>query len=734
MSFEDLSKAILLYHPSPNLELVKKAYDFAKKKHKNQKRQNGEPYFIHVEETALLVCKIHLDENTICAALLHDVIEDQGVTREEIESEFNEEIADIVEGVTKLDKTNYHSREEAQAESFRKMLLAMAKDIRVILVKLCDRLHNMRTLNFCNEEHQIRIARETKDIYVPLANRLGIFWLKSELDDLCLLYLRPALYKKIEQELKLRKLQRNEYIETVTNKIKELLVQNGITAQVMGRIKNKASIATKMENKNLLLSEIRDTLGFRIIVGSVRECYETLGIIHSKWAPIPGRIKDYIAMPKPNMYQSLHTLVMGPLGKEIELQVRTKEMDDVAEEGIAAHWKYKEGEKSNGFDLQWIKSLVESQQYLKNPTEFIQSVKSELFPEDVFVFTPQGDLIRLPFESTPIDFAYAVHSDVGNTIIGAKANGGIVPLSYKLSNGDTVEVKCAKNQVPNPDWLFFVKSSKAKQRIRVFLRAEERARALVIGSDILSRELKKRNANMNQLSKSGKLLEVSQSIGFKSEGELFYQIGFGKVNLEDILQKLVPQTTAEKDKEIIQEKESTLSKIFRKASEVSRKKVGIKINGLDNVVVGFAKCCDPLPGDKIVGFISRGRGIIVHHKDCPEVLRLDPMRKVDVHWDDEANTCKNVSISVYGSDRIGLLVDLTKVVSTNNANTYKVVANVDEFKKARVDFELGITSSKQFEKIMKSLRKVEGVNRVERTSNPMTRKIRTENNEGTDDA
>lgn len=734
MSFEDLSKAILLYHPSPNLELVKKAYDFAKKKHKNQKRQNGEPYFIHVEETALLVCKIHLDENTICAALLHDVIEDQGVTREEIESEFNEEIADIVEGVTKLDKTNYHSREEAQAESFRKMLLAMAKDIRVILVKLCDRLHNMRTLNFCNEEHQIRIARETKDIYVPLANRLGIFWLKSELDDLCLLYLRPALYKKIEQELKLRKLQRNEYIETVTNKIKELLVQNGITAQVMGRIKNKASIATKMENKNLLLSEIRDTLGFRIIVGSVRECYETLGIIHSKWAPIPGRIKDYIAMPKPNMYQSLHTLVMGPLGKEIELQVRTKEMDDVAEEGIAAHWKYKEGEKSNGFDLQWIKSLVESQQYLKNPTEFIQSVKSELFPEDVFVFTPQGDLIRLPFESTPIDFAYAVHSDVGNTIIGAKVNGGIVPLSYKLSNGDTVEVQCAKNQVPNPDWLFFVKSSKAKQRIRVFLRAEERARALVIGSDILSRELKKRNANMNQLSKSGKLLEVSQSIGFKSEGELFYQIGFGKVNLEDILQKLVPQTTAEKDKEIIQEKESTLSKIFRKASEVSRKKVGIKINGLDNVVVGFAKCCDPLPGDKIVGFISRGRGIIVHHKDCPEVLRLDPMRKVDVHWDDEANTCKNVSISVYGSDRIGLLVDLTKVVSTNNANTYKVVANVDEFKKARVDFELGITSSKQFEKIMKSLRKVEGVNRVERTSNPMTRKIRTENNEGTDDA
>ncbi len=728
MSFEDLSKAILSYHPSPNLELVKKAYAFAKKKHRNQKRQNGEPYFIHLEETALLACRIYLDENTICAALLHDVIEDQGVTREEIETEFNEEIADIVEGVTKLDKANYHSREEAQAESFRKMLLAMARDIRVILVKLCDRLHNMRTLNFCDEEHQLRIARETKDIYVPLANRLGIFWLKSELDDLCLMYLRPALYKQIEHELKLRKLQRNEYIETVTNKIKELLVQNGVNAQVKGRIKNKASIAAKMENKNLLLSEIRDTLGFRIIVSSIKECYETLGIIHSKWAPIPGRFKDYIAMPKPNMYQSLHTLVMGPLGKEIELQVRTKEMDEVAEQGIAAHWKYKEGGSNNGFDLQWIKSLVESQQYLKNPTEFIQSVKSELFPEDVFVFTPQGDLIRLPFESTPIDFAYAVHTDVGNTIIGARVNGGIVPLSFKLSNGDTVEVQCAKNQVPNPDWMFFVKSSKAKQRIRVFLRAEERAKALVIGSDILSRELKKRNVNMNQLSKSGKLLEISKTFGFKSEGELFYQLGFGKVALQDVLLKIIPQNDIGQEQTKLEEKESTLSKIFRRASEVSRKKIGIKINGLDNVVVGFAKCCDPLPGDNIVGFISRGRGVIVHHKDCPEVLRLDPMRQVDVSWDNEVNTCKTVAISIYGSDRIGLLVDLTKVISTNSANTYKVVANVDDFGKARVDFELGITSSKQFDKIMKSMRKVDGVHRVERATNPITRKIRNEEN------
>ena len=502
MSFEDLSKVILEYHPSPNLELVKKAYNFAREKHKDQKRKSGEPYFVHLEQTALLICKIRLDEDTICAALLHDVIEDQHVTRQELIDEFNEQIADIVEGVTKLAKTNYQSREEAQAESFRKMLIAMAKDIRVILVKLCDRLHNMRTLEFKDEEAQERISRETKDIYVPLANRLGIFWLKSELDDLCLKYLRPSLYEEIERELGAKRLEREEYIKNTCEKIKEILDENHINARIKGRVKNMASLATKMEQKNITFAEIKDLIGFRIIVSSIKECYETLGIIHSKWAPIPGRIKDYIAMPKPNMYQSLHTLVMGPLGQKIELQVRTEDMDKVAEEGIAAHWKYKEKKGSSTFDLQWVKSLVETQQYLKNPDEFIQSVKSELFPEELFVFTPKGDLIRLPFEATPVDFAYAIHSDVGNTIIGAKVNGGIVPLSHKLQNGDVVEVQCAKNQMPNRDWLFFVKSSKARQRIKVFLRTEERARALIIGNDILTRELRKYNANINKFNKS----------------------------------------------------------------------------------------------------------------------------------------------------------------------------------------------------------------------------------------
>ncbi|MDY6091128.1 MAG: bifunctional (p)ppGpp synthetase/guanosine-3',5'-bis(diphosphate) 3'-pyrophosphohydrolase [Bdellovibrionota bacterium] len=717
MSFEDLSKVILEYHPSPNLELVKKAYNFAREKHKDQKRKSGEPYFVHLEQTALLICKIRLDEDTICAALLHDVIEDQHVTRQELIDEFNEQIADIVEGVTKLAKTNYQSREEAQAESFRKMLIAMAKDIRVILVKLCDRLHNMRTLEFKDEEAQERISRETKDIYVPLANRLGIFWLKSELDDLCLKYLRPSLYEEIERELGAKRLEREEYIKNTCEKIKEILDENHINARIKGRVKNMASLATKMEQKNITFAEIKDLIGFRIIVSSIKECYETLGIIHSKWAPIPGRIKDYIAMPKPNMYQSLHTLVMGPLGQKIELQVRTEDMDKVAEEGIAAHWKYKEKKGSSTFDLQWVKSLVETQQYLKNPDEFIQSVKSELFPEELFVFTPKGDLIRLPFEATPVDFAYAIHSDVGNTIIGAKVNGGIVPLSHKLQNGDVVEVQCAKNQMPNRDWLFFVKSSKARQRIKVFLRTEERARALIIGNDILTRELRKYNANINKFNKSGKLLEVAKSIGFKSEGELFYQLGFGKANLNEIISKLIPENEILKAENKVKEfqNESTISKILKRATNpVTKKKAGIKVGALDNVVVNFAKCCDPLPGDKIVGFISRGRGIIVHNALCPEVTRLDPERRVDVSWDNEESSSKNIKIAIYSQDRIGLFGDLSKVISENNANIFNASAKVDDFAKAKTIFEINIKSAKQLDKIIKSLQKVNGVTRVER--------------------
>ena len=717
MSFEDLSKVILEYHPSPNLELVKKAYNFAREKHKDQKRKSGEPYFVHLEQTALLICKIRLDEDTICAALLHDVIEDQHVTRQELIDEFNEQIADIVEGVTKLAKTNYQSREEAQAESFRKMLIAMAKDIRVILVKLCDRLHNMRTLEFKDEEAQERISRETKDIYVPLANRLGIFWLKSELDDLCLKYLRPSLYEEIERELGAKRLEREEYIKNTCEKIKEILDENHINARIKGRVKNMASLATKMEQKNITFAEIKDLIGFRIIVSSIKECYETLGIIHSKWAPIPGRIKDYIAMPKPNMYQSLHTLVMGPLGQKIELQVRTEDMDKVAEEGIAAHWKYKEKKGSSTFDLQWVKSLVETQQYLKNPDEFIQSVKSELFPEELFVFTPKGDLIRLPFEATPVDFAYAIHSDVGNTIIGAKVNGGIVPLSHKLQNGDVVEVQCAKNQMPNRDWLFFVKSSKARQRIKVFLRTEERARALIIGNDILTRELRKYNANINKFNKSGKLLEAAKSIGFKSEGELFYQLGFGKANLNEIISKLIPENEILKAENKVKEfqNESTISKILKRATNpVTKKKAGIKVGALDNVVVNFAKCCDPLPGDKIVGFISRGRGIIIHNALCPEVTRLDPERRVDVSWDNEESSSKNIKIAIYSQDRIGLFGDLSKVISENNANIFNASAKVDDFAKAKTIFEINIKSAKQLDKIIKSLQKVNGVTRVER--------------------
>lgn len=732
MSFEDIEKAIRGYHPSPNIEIVKKAYFFAQEKHKDQKRQSGEPYFVHLEQTALIACRLCLDEDSVCAALLHDCMEDQGVTKQELEEEFNPEVAQIVEGVTKIPKANFYSGEEAQAENFRKMLLAIAKDIRVILIKLCDRMHNMRTLDACSEEKQIRISKETKDIYVPLANRLGIFWFKSELDDLCFRYLRPTLYEEIKRNLEEKKIERDKYIQTTIQEIQAIMDKNKIQAQIKGRVKNIASLGGKMIKKNIEFSQIRDLLGFRIIVTTVGECYEVLGLIHSKWTPVPGRFKDYIAMPKSNMYQSLHTLVKGPLGQEIELQIRTKEMDHINEEGIAAHWRYKEDGTKQAFDLQWVKSLVESQQYIKNSNEFIQSVKSELFPEEVFVFTPKGDLIHLPADSTPVDFAYAVHTNLGNTITGAKVNGGIVPLNYCLQNGDTVDVQCSKNQTPKADWLFFVQSSKAKQRIRVFLRTEEREKALIEGTEILTRELKKIDVNINKLSKAGVVLEVAKSLGFKSEEELYYQIGFGKANLQDVILKLAPDSEKllkiqeEKQQQVNainqQHEESTINKIFRNASSQSQKKLGVRINDMSNMVVGFAKCCTPLPGDPIIGYISRGRGVIIHHVDCPEAQRLDPERQVKVQWESDAKKSERVKLVIYSNDRIGTMADLSKVISDNRANIYSMSSNVDEFAKAITHAEIGVQSAKQLDQIIRSLQKVAGTNRVEKLSVNKTEK------------
>lgn len=715
MDFETLSAAIQKYHPEPDLALVRRAYEFAEKAHRGQVRASGEPYFNHLVETALLSCQLKVDIPTVCAALLHDTIEDCGIGHEEIAREFGDEIADIVEGVTKLTRTEFESREERQAENFRKMLLAMAKDIRVILVKLCDRLHNMRTLQFQPDHKQRLTARETQEIYAPLANRLGIHWIKSELEDKCLLYLRPEIYKLIHDRFAQSAKEGEAYIEETRREILRTLEESGVSASVTGRAKHAYSVWQKMEQSNIGFDEVHDLLGFRVIVPTMRACYETLGILHATWKPVPGRFKDYIAVPKPNMYQSLHTTVIGPKGQRIEVQVRTPEMHRVAEEGIAAHWRYKERgmpDTQGGFDLKWVRELVETQQYLKNPDEFIQSVKSELFPEEVFVFTPKGDLLRLSYGCTPVDFAYAVHTDVGHRTTGAKVNGQIVPLEYKLSNGDTVEVLTAKNHVPSKDWLKFVHSSKAKQRIRAFLKTEERARAIAIGMELLSKDLRKVKFSLKKIEKEGKLQELAESMNLKSEADVYAEIGYGKLSATRVLAKLLPEGSSVEVEP--KQEQSPLRRIFERAARASRQKVGVKVSGFDDIVVRFAKCCEPLPGDRIVGFITRGRGVTIHYADCAQVLNGDPQRTVSVVWDTEAVAPRKVRITVHSQDQMGLLANVSRAITDSGANISSAQIKTTDFGKAVNTFEITVQDARHLDKIKRAIEMVPGVIKVER--------------------
>lgn len=716
---EKIVEAVQSYHPNPNIDLLHRAYDFATEKHKGQVRASGEPYVNHVYETALLVCRLKLDTTSVAAALLHDTIEDCSVTVDELRERFGEDVTDIVEGVTKLTRIAFESQEEKQAENFRKMLIAMANDIRVILVKLCDRLHNMSTLQYVSEEKQRRIARETQEIYAPLANRLGIHWLKSELEDRCLAYLRPEIYKLIDSKFKSITEEREGYIEKTVAQIRETLDASGVSASVQGRFKHYASIWAKMERSNLGFEEVHDLIGFRVVVPTVRACYESLGILHANWKPVPGRFKDYIAMPKPNMYQSLHTTVIGTDGERLEIQIRTPDMHQVAEEGIAAHWKYKEGGRNqSSFDLKWVRDLVETQQYLKNPDEFIQSVKGELFPEEVFVFTPKGDLIRLPYNSTPVDFAYAVHTDVGHRTHGAKCNGQMVPLSYVLQNGDTVEVMTSNDHVPNKDWLTFVKSTKAKQRIRAFLKSQEHARSLAIGSELLAKDLRKVKLSLKKLERSGDILRVARDMGLKSPGELFVQIGYGKLNTSRVLAKLVPVGTDVEEK--LKSEESTLQKIFRKAAKATRQKVGVKVSGIDDILVRFAKCCEPLPGDRIVGFITRGRGVTIHHADCAQVHKVDPLRQVEVAWDVNVSVSRRVNLIVHSQDQLGLLANVTKAITEMGANINSANVKTTSYGKAVNNFELSILDSHQLDRIIRGIEMVPGVTKVERSRNVLS--------------
>ena len=630
-----LTDRIRTYHPGADVDLIAKAWEFGEKAHKGQKRKSGDPYFIHPVSVAGILTDLKLDGASICAGLLHDVVEDTLASVEDIEREFGEEVAFLVDGVTKLSNINFTSREDKQAENFRKMLVAMARDIRVLVVKLCDRLDNMRTLDFMKPEAQDRIARETMDIYAPLANRLGIQKFKSELEDLSFRYLEPTAWADLAEKVKKTQKERDRYIADVCRTLSQKLAKQGFAADVSGRAKHLYSIWRKMQAQQCDFDQVFDVIAFRAVVESVSDCYACLGVMHSQWTPVPGRFKDYIALPKPNMYQSLHTTVIGPEREHIEIQIRTHDMNRVAESGIAAHWKYKE--RSGGLDPKdaqrfgWLRQLMEFQKDLKDPAEFLESVKVDLFQDEVYVFTPKGDVRVFPRGSTPIDFAYAIHTEVGQHCSGARINGAIVPLRYKLRNGDVVEVMTKPDQQPSKDWLDHVVTGRARSKIRNHLRSEQRDKSLKLGRGLLEKELHGQHMSLAKLLKTDEeLRKVLEGFKVASAEELFISVGYGKFTAKDVAELLAPPQAdangmSEPPPSI---REGRLESFVRKVT--GKDTPGIRLNGIDDVLVRYTRCCNPLPGDEIIGFITRGRGITVHRRNCTKAFDLDPERRVEI--------------------------------------------------------------------------------------------------------
>ncbi|MEK7704249.1 MAG: bifunctional (p)ppGpp synthetase/guanosine-3',5'-bis(diphosphate) 3'-pyrophosphohydrolase, partial [Myxococcota bacterium] len=636
--FEDIVEAVQLYHPQPKIELIQRAYMYSAKVHAGQVRKSGEPYLIHPLEVAHLLAELRLDEASIVTGLLHDTVEDTLATLDELRGMFGEEVAALVDGVTKLSQIRFDTDEHKQAENFRKMLIAMAKDIRVILVKLADRLHNMRTLEHLAPAKQRRIAQETMDIYAPIANRLGINWVKGELEDLSFRYLQPDDFEDLSRRVSELTAAREAYVAEVVAVLSRELETRGVPAEVSGRPKYLYSIYRKMEARRVAFEDIYDVIAFRALVDNVGQCYEVLGHVHSLWHPIPGRFKDYIAMPKPNLYQSLHTSVVGPAGERIEIQIRTREMHRVAEEGIAAHWEYKEGVKlgdKSRHEFGWLRQLLEWQRDLDDPTEFLDTVKYDLFTDEVFVFTPRGEVISLTRGATPLDFAYAIHTEVGHHCSGAKVNGRMVPLRYQVKNGDMVEILTNPQQRPSKDWLGLVRTGRAKSKIRSYVRIAERERSRELGREMLERELKRYGVSLARVLKDGRLQQIAEDTRHKSVDSLFVALGYGRSTPTQIVERLVPG----KAPEVAQP--TLLGQIFRKVAR--RSTSGVMVQGLDDVLVRFARCCTPLPGDPIVGFVTRGRGITVHAKSCSRAIATDPARRIEVTWGAKASHARPVS-------------------------------------------------------------------------------------------
>lgn len=703
--FNDIVDEILKYNPQADLSTLVKAYVFSAQAHKGQTRLSGEPYLVHPLEVAYTLTKMNLDISSVVSGLLHDTIEDSYVSKSEIEENFGTEVAELVDGVTKIGQIPLKTSEDSKVETFRKMLLAMSKDIRVILIKLADRYHNMKTLNFLSSNKQIDIARETMDIYAPLAHRLGIEWLKGELEDEAFKYLLPLEYKNVVSKITKKRKERDTYIEEVIELLKGKFQQFKLDAVIFGRAKKLYSIYRKTIIEKLELDDIYDLTAFRVIVNNVKDCYLALGLIHSFFKPIPGKFNDYIALPKPNMYQSLHTKVVGPYGEKIEIQIRTHEMHKIAEEGIAAHWKYKEG---SVFDPKedkifgWLRRLIESQQELKDNKEFMEIFKIDLFPDEIYVFTPRGDVKELSKGSTPVDFAYAIHSQLGHTCVGAKVNGRLVPLKYELKSGDTVDIQTNQAHKPSKDWLNFVKTSRAKTKIRQWIKAEQRERSIELGKSLIEKELSKYDLSLTKMLKTGELLGLAKEFSFETVDDLFAGVGYGLYSPMQVLGKIIPEV----------EKPGKLQQIISNIK--NGKDNAIRVQGVDGMVVRFAKCCNPIPGDIIFGFITRGRGLTIHAADCPNIHTYDEQRKIDVTWEPNKNYTYPVKLKIIGDDRKGLLSDISSTMASNKVNIVGAHAMTNQDKTASGIYEVEVGNMSKLQKVIKSIQKIKGVKSVER--------------------
>ena len=698
-------------NPDADLDIIDRAYIYSARVHDGQVRLSGEPYLSHPLEVANILSDMNLDVVSIAAGILHDVIEDTSATEEDIKEMFGQDVLNIVSGVTKLSKLPFRSSQARQAESIRKMILAMADDIRVILIKLADRLHNMRTLQFHNnEQKKKKIAQETLDIYSPIADRLGIYWMKKELEDTSFMHLQPEDYSKIKSFVSKDQQDREKYVETVKNYMTKKLDEADLKCKILGRNKHYYSIHQKMVSQNLEFDDVYDIIAFRIILDTIPQCYEALGLIHALWKPIDIKFKDYIGRPKPNMYQSLHTTVIGPFGERIEIQIRTWEMDRVAKSGIAAHWSYKEGKSIDDNISQtyaWIRNLVENQENFRDPSEFLENVRIDLFPDEVYVFTPRGEIKSLPKGASPVDFAYAIHTEVGNQCSGAKVNGRMVPLQHELKTGDIADIITSKSHHPSKDWLKFVKTVKARSRIRQWIKTQEIDRSLSLGREMCEKAFRKYRLNFNASMKSEEMENVAGHFGLKTVDDLIANVGYGKITPLQVVRKFAPKPELEENRKSIFNK--IISRVKKK-----KPKSGVIVKGVDDILIKFGKCCQPVPGDPITGYITKGYGVTVHRAGCINALNMNPERQIDVEWNKEIDEKYPVKIRIRSYDRMGLLADVVGTISKLEANIISAQTATNENKIVESYFTIDVGSTEHLNRILSALKKIKYVQDIKR--------------------